>query len=186
MRRASLTASVMSLLMGIGVAGTTLAAGADGPPSAGSDVLGTSGRTTFGLGVGALYGGLGLNVGRIDGPRLTYGSLGCIGGSRSESTITFSDGTSTTERSSETNCGIGAGVLSTAFLPGDRHGLGLSLGLTYDTDGADEVQGHVIPTYNYFFGGLASGGFNLGFAPVLTFGDEGADAGLLLNVGYQF
>ena len=48
------------------------------------------------------------------------------------------------------------------------------------------MQWHLRPTHNYLFGGVGSGGFNLGFSPVLTFDGGGTDPGLLLNLGYQF
>lgn len=177
MRRAFLVTTTAAAFVGIGAATVTVAAGADELPDIGPNVLETGKQTTFGLGFGALYGGLGVNFGRIDGTRLTYGSLGCIGAA----------GGST----GGTNCGIGAGILSTAFLPGEHHGLGLNLGLTYDaindTVEGDELQWHVRPTYNYFFNGLGSGGVNLGFAPVLTFdGDGDTEGSLQLNLGYQF
>ena len=149
-----------------------------------------SADTTLGIGFGSMYNGLGINFGRIDGNSLTFVALGCIGGSYSSgSSRSGTSGTLTTSDSSyDTNCGGGLGYISTAMLPGDNHGLGLSIGYTYDTDdnsGGSEF--HIMPGYHYFWNGIGQRGLNLGFGARVTRSEEGsADTGFIFNLGYQF
>jgi len=143
--------------------------------------------TTIGVGIGSLYSGLGLNFGRTTESSLTYGSVGCMGGSTSTSRSTSGDDGSR-DSDYETNCGLGLGYISTALMPGTNHGLGLSLGYSYNTD---EVSGgselHVMPGYHYFFNGVGQRGLNLGFGVRVTRSDEQSNAtGLIFNLGYQF
>ncbi len=146
--------------------------------------------TTFGVGAGSLYNGLGLNAGRTTGTSLTYGALGCVGFSTSGSEVRGSDGSVERESSYDTNCGIGVGYVSTTLLPGDRQGLGLSLGLTYDTDEDDAgggTQGHLTPSYYYFLNGIGRRGLTLGIGPQLTLREGGSgDIGPMINLGFQF
>ena len=147
--------------------------------------------TTFGIGAGSLYNGLGLNFGRTTGTTLTYGALGCVGFSSSSSESRGGDG-SVFERSSsyDSNCGVGVGRVSTSFLPGNRQGLGLSLGLTYDTDeGADGggVEWRLTPSYHYFFDGIDRRGLTLGIGPQLVLRDGGStEVAPMLSLGFQF
>jgi len=145
------------------------------------------GDTTFGIGVGALYNGLGFNFGRTSEASLVYGSLGCMGASSSRSSSIAGDVVSR-DSGYETNCGLGLGYLNLSLLPGNNHGLGLSIGYTYDTDdisGGSEY--HVMPGYHYFFNGIGRPGLNLGFGARVTRSDEdSADTGLTFNLGYQF
>lgn len=131
--------------------------------------------TTLGVGVGSLYNGLGVNFGRTSDTSLMYSSLGCMGGSKSDDNY-------------ETNCGVGLGYINMLLLPGNNHGLGLSLGYTYDTnDISGGSEYHVMPGYYYFFNGLGQRGLNLGFGGRVTRSDEdAADTGLTFNLGYQF
>lgn len=151
-------------------------------------MLGTAtADTTFGVGVGSLYNGLGLNFGRVGNTSLTFGSLGCMGGSSSRSRSTAGD-VATSDSSYETNCGVGLGYINTSLFPGNNHGLGLSLGYTYDTD---DVSGgseyHVMPSYHYFFNSVGQSGVNLGFGARITrSNEESTDTGVIFNLGYQF
>lgn len=142
---------------------------------------------TFGVGVGSLYNGLGLNYGRTTNASLVFGSLGCMGGSSSRSRTTAGDITSS-DNSYETNCGVGLGYIDMSLLPGNIHGLGFSIGYTYDTDnisGGSEY--HVMPGYYYFVNGIGQRGLNLGFGARVTLSDkDSADTGFTFNLGYQF
>lgn len=142
--------------------------------------------TTFGIGVGTLYNGLGLNFGRTTNNSLMYSSLGCMGASSSRGTTTNGDVT-TQESSSNTNCGFGLGYISTTLFSGNKHGLGLNLGYTHNTDnflGGSEY--HLMPSYHYFFKGIDKRGLNLGFGARATLTDEESTTGLTFNIGYQF
>jgi len=143
--------------------------------------------TTFGVGVGSLYNGLGLNFGRTGNTSLMFGSLGCMGGSSSRSKNTAGD-IVTHDNSYETNCGVGLGYINMSLLPGNNHGLGLSLGYTYDTDdisGGSEY--HVMPGYHYSFSGVGQRGLSLGFSARITRSEQDtADPRLIFNLGYQF
>ena len=142
---------------------------------------------TFGIGIGTLYNGLGINLGKTTSSSLMYGSLGCMGGSSSRGTTTNGDVT-TQERSSSTNCGFGLGYISTSIFSGNKHGLGLNLGYTYNT--AELVKGseyHLMPSYHYFFNGIDQRGVNLGFGAQATLNDDESTAtGLTINIGFQF
>lgn len=158
--------------------------------------LADAGETTIGLGLGPLYSGLGVNLGLADRSSLKYVAAGCVGGSASSgSDSSVSDDGSVTTTSADdsytTNCGIGVGLVSSTLLPGDRQGLGLAAGVSYDTDEDNGAGGgtewHLSPTYNFFFSGIERRGFNLGAGPGWTFRDGETDgAELRLNVGFQF
>ena len=84
-------------------------------------------------------------------------------------------------------CTTGLG-LRTEWLPGNNHGLGLSLGYSYDTDyisGGSEY--HLMPGYHYFLNGISTGGLNLGIGARFTQRDVlSNDTGVVFNLGYQF
>lgn len=135
-------------------------------------------ETTFGVGIGSLYNGFGINVGKTTSTSLTFGSVGCIGWGYG------SEGYSS-------NCGAGFGVVTTAALPGLRHGLGLSLAVTKNTSSYSEVSANVelmlMPSYYYFFSGIEQGGFNLGAGPSFTYQEgQSIEPFFTLNIGYQF
>ncbi|MFK8082586.1 MAG: hypothetical protein AB8B97_20095 [Granulosicoccus sp.] len=146
-------------------------------------------NSTVGVGFGSLYNGLGINAGRTTDVSMTYGSLGCMGGSLGHSTtLSAGDYTNVSESSSETNCGFGLGYISTSPLSGNNHALGLNLGYTHNT--ADDVGGsefYVMPGYYFFFNGINQRGPNLGFGTQTRYFEErSTQTGVILNLGYQF
>ena len=148
-----------------------------------------SADTTFGLGAGSLYNGLGLNFGRTAGTSLAYGALGCVGFSTSDSETRGSDGSVERDSSYDTNCGLGAGYVSTAVLSGNRQGLGLSLGFTYDTDEDNDggAQWRLTPSYHFFFSGVDRRGVVLGIGPQLVLRERGSNGVVpMINLGFQF
>jgi len=133
-------------------------------------------RVSFGLGMSALYNGLGANVAIVKGPDFKYVSLGCI-------SIAYS-----TKRGASSNCGLGAGWMRSDILSGNgRHGLGIHLGVTYNThDDRDDVEVSVGVPYAYFFSGMAAAGWHAGLTPMVGRRDGDLEGGLLANLGYQF
>ena len=133
-------------------------------------------RVSFGLGMGALYNGLGANVGFMKGPDLKYVSLGCI-------SVAYSS-----NNGASSNCGLGAGWMRSDILSGNgRHGLGIHVGVTYNThDERDDVEVFVGVPYAYFFKGMTAATWHVGLTPILGRHDGDLDGGLLLNLGYQF
>lgn len=151
-----------------------------------------SDQKSFGLGIGQLYNGLGVNVAYQSDAMLSYVAVGCIGlAYQSGTTSTTSAGTSrSSDEEYSSNCGVGLGVLSTRFVfDNGKHGLGLGLASTVnstDDELDNQVEYHLRFTYNYFLNGVSSRGLNLGIAPLVTFVETGNEPGLLLNIGFQF
>ena len=132
-------------------------------------------RTSFGLGVGALYNGLGGNFALITANDLKYVSLGC-----SEATHSSRNGTNVT-------CGVGVGWLMSDILTkqNSKHGLGLSIALDYDQRHS-EFEPTIRMPYVYFFKGIDRRGWNIGAAPLIRWDAEGTEIGVMFEVGYQF
>jgi len=133
-------------------------------------------KTSFGLGVGALYNGLGGNFALIRADDLKYISVGC-GEFRSSDL----DGTYVT-------CGVGVGWMRSDILTkkNSKHGLGLNIALDYDGFHS-KVEPSIRLPYVFFFRGLDRRGWNLGVAPLVRWdADEGTDLGVMFEVGYQF
>ena len=80
-------------------------------------------RTSFGLGLGALYNGLGVNIAFTDSKDLKFVAVGCSSWGHSSR-----DGTDVT-------CGVGVGWIMSDILTkkNNKHGIGLHLGLAYNT-----------------------------------------------------
>jgi len=133
-------------------------------------------QTSFGAGLGALYNGVGINLARMNGADFKYAALGCgnLGYSSRNGTLS--------------NCGIGAGWLRSDILgKTGRHGLGIHLGITYNThENRDRIEMFVGLPYAYFFNGMDTAGLNLGLTPYLGRHNDENRAGFLLNLGYQF
>jgi hypothetical protein len=132
-------------------------------------------RTSFGLGLGSLYNGLGVNIAWTAPDDMKYLAGGCSGYSHSSI-----DGTNL-------RCGAGFGWLRTDILTrkNDRHGLGLNIALEYDQQTSDAVPILRVP-YVFFFNGINQKGLNIGVAPSVAWEDGGADFGALIQIGYQF
>ena len=142
----------------------------------GVNTLSAADKTSFGVGVGALYNGLGGNLALIKADDLKYISVGC-----SEFKSSSLDGTYVT-------CGVGVGWLRSDILTkkNSKHGLGLNIALDYDGFHSELEPSIRIP-YVFFFRGLDRRGWNLGVAPLVRWdSDEGTDLGVMLEVGYQF
>ena len=132
-------------------------------------------KSSFGLGVGALYNGLGGNFALITADDLKYVSVGC-----SEASNSSRHGTNVT-------CGVGVGWLMSDLLTkkNSKHGLGLNLALDYDQLHSKAEPSIRLP-YVFFFRGLDRRGWNLGVAPFVRWDAEGTELGLMIEIGYQF
>ena len=141
----------------------------------GVSTLSAADKTSFGLGVGALYNGLGGNFALIKADDLKYISVGC----RDFTSSSF-DGTHVT-------CGVGVGWLRSDILTkkNSQHGLGLNIALDYDQFHS-KVEPSIRMPYVFFFRGLDRRGWNLGVAPLVRWDADGTDLGVMLEVGYQF
>jgi len=135
------------------------------------------GEMSVGVGAGALYSGIGANVGRRGEHTFGYLAAGCSVGYSSN-------------QGWDVPCGAGAGWIWTDLLTkaNNRHGLGIYVGPVSTkgpTGDVKAVYGAGL-TYVYFFGDGITKGWNLGITP--TVGKKYGDyrAGLLINVGYQF
>lgn len=152
------------------------------------------GEISFGLGMGSLYNGLGINIGYRQPDTFSYLALGCIGlshstSSNSASSISDDSGqSSTSEEESQWNgnCGLNVGFLKSGLIGlSSKHAFGFALGATYD----DEINRHeqyLGLSYHYFFSDNNMQGWNIGMTPVLRFVDSGTLEHLMLNLGYQF
>lgn len=148
--------------------------------------------STWGIGVGPLYNGLGFNFGKTTTSSLSYGSLGCqslsIGSSKNSNTSS-----SDSSRETESNCGFGLGYINTSMFSNNRHGLGLNLGLSYNT-AESQTELRLRPGYHYFFNGIDKPGFNIGLGSIIYYDNEASNdldsdsekVSLFLNIGYQF
>src|SRR5712691_9847526 len=132
---------------------------------------------SVGVGAGALYSGIGANVGRRGEHTFGYLAAGCSVGYSSD-------------KGWDVPCGVGAGWIWTDLLTraSNRHGLGIYVGPVSTkgpTGDRKEVYGAGL-TYVYFFGDGVAKGWNLGITP--TVGKKYGDyrAGALINAGYQF
>ncbi len=132
-------------------------------------------RLTFGLGIGAPYSGVGVNVGLVSPKDLKFLSLGHVGGSGSGNGA----------------WGGGVGWIRTDLFssqPG-KHGIGLYLGqITTKRSvepGKDDVRGAygVGLVYSYFLSGMGQPGLVLGLTPAVA---EGGRYALWFQLGYQF
>ena len=132
-------------------------------------------RTSFGLGVGSLYNGLGVNAAFMSPENLKFVAFGCTGYTRSSYEVT------------DVTCGVGVGWIKSDILTkkNDKHAIGLHLGLNYDTLDNDFEPMLSIP-YVFFFKGIDSKGLNIGAAPLVKWESGDAKFGLFLQIGYQF
>ena len=129
---------------------------------------------SFGVGLGATYSGLGVNMSMLTDSDMKYLAVGCLGyGGYSGFT-----------------CGAGLGWIKTdLFNPkSNKHGLGVYLGAvgTERTSKGSEVISGVGLGYYYFLNGIADGGTNLGLTLVTGNGKYRSGTGVLLQLGYQF
>lgn len=129
---------------------------------------------TIGLGFGALYSGLGVNIGMKREHDLGYLAIGCVSFGHSSSSGT------------ESACGVGAGWIWTNIFPASsKTGLGIYVGPVGSVKDFETVYGIGV-TYAYFFKGIDARGWNLGVTPTIGSYDGDTKGGLLLQVGHQF
>ena len=133
---------------------------------------------SFGMGAGALYSGIGLNVGVRSEKDFRFIAAGCV-----ELSYTSVSGW-------QAACGVGAGWIWTNILSrtSNKHGMGIYLGsIASDGKSLDPktIYGAGI-SYNYFLKGIDKSGWNLGVTPAIG-RYRGDNRGyLLLQAGYQF
>lgn len=128
---------------------------------------------TFGVGLGSLYSGLGVNAGIQSDVDLKYISAGCVA-----------------VNSFGSACGMGVGWITTDMFDFQtpKHGISLYLGVV----GSESFQNRYEPVYGgglgytYFFSSIGKSGFNIGFTLVAGSGDYDNIAGGMFQAGYQF
>ena len=134
---------------------------------------------SFGLGIGASYSGLGVNISQLSENDMKYISAGCI---------------SYSSASGET-CGVGIGWIKTDLMEtaSNKHGLGAYLGIVGTkrevrsfSDFEDEPVYGIGVGYHYFFNGTNDSGTNLGFSLVAGDYEEKIESTIIFQVGYQF
>jgi hypothetical protein len=131
---------------------------------------------SYGLGIGALYNGVGINIASPTKEDLKYVSLGCMDFSYS-SYVGFN-----------TNCGLGIGYINTSIIgDSNKHGLGLHLAVHEDDGGDSSTQVSLGVGYTYFLN-QSKIGWNFGLTPIYIFGDSENDnkVALLFDLGYEF
>jgi len=133
---------------------------------------------SFGLGLGALYGGIGINIGLQRENDFRYIAAGC--------TEFGYDSVSGWQAA----CGVGAGWIWADILSksNNKHGIGFYIGpVGYEGSHRDpEIVYGVGVSYDYFFKGINSSGWNVGVTPAIGRHNGDTEGYLLLQVGYQF
>lgn len=131
-----------------------------------------------GLGLGALYSGVGTNVALTSDNDMKYASLGCLAYSSNYGA----------------SCGVGLGWVKTGLINNDnKQGLGLYLGIVGMEKEFDDllnkkrnnVYGGGI-SYNYYLNGINNNGTVVGVGYLYGSGKEEKINSVLLQVGYQF
>ncbi len=130
---------------------------------------------SFGIGVGHLYSGVGINYTKHLNRSQAYASLGCMAAA-----------THSSSNDIETVCGIGLGYIRThLFSDSDKHGIGLSTGVYRNTD-ADENEYILGPTYTFFMNGVNNPGWSFGVMPYMSkVSGQDTDYEVMFNLGYQ-
>jgi hypothetical protein len=141
---------------------------------------------SFGLGIGAMYTGLGVNAAMVSPTELKYLSLGCI-----EYSSTYG-----------TACGAGLGWIKTDLfdIQNNKHGLGLyvtSLGEETTNSYTTSDQGTTVywhrsavyglgVSYSYFSNGIDKPGFTYGVSVHGSNAEFENKLGGFFQIGYQF
>jgi hypothetical protein len=130
---------------------------------------------SFGIGIGHLYSGVGINYTQHLDRSQAYASLGCLAAA-----------THSSSNDLETVCGIGLGYIRThLFSESDKHGIGLSTGVYRNTD-EDENEYILGPTYTFFTNGVNNPGWSIGVMPYMSkMKGRDTDYEVMFNVGYQ-
>lgn len=129
---------------------------------------------TFGLGLGSLYSGIGLNAGLKSETDLRLFSAGCV----SYSSLYGK------------TCGVGASWIKTDIFEFQtpNHGASIYIGIVgdeYDNNDRKAVYGAGLG-YHYFFNGINNSGVNLGFTLIAGNENDGIGMASLFQIGYQF
>lgn len=140
---------------------------------------------SFGLGLGGLYNGVGINVGVERAQTFFLGSVGCSGLSSGSGSDSSSDGDKHESRDFGSACGAGLAALQRGEGALSRHAVGLSLSLNDDTF-LDDTSVLLGLPYVYLFSGQGFQGWGLGLTPGLRFVNDKSDGFFMLNLGYQF
>jgi hypothetical protein len=130
---------------------------------------------SFGVGVGSLYSGVGVNAASRSATDLKYLSAGCV---------SYSDYDGST-------CGVGVGWIKTDLFNSQntKHGFGAYLGVVGSERvrfSEDEALYGLGLGYHYFFNGIERSGTNLGVSYVAGDAESGFDSAVMIQVGYQF
>ena len=134
-------------------------------------------KLSYGIGIGALYNGIGANIALPKQNSMTYLAVGCV-------SLEYSDYNDQWDSS----CGFGLGYIDTSILSNknNKHGLGVFLGATYNSSKEKDEELTLGLGYTYFSNGISNRGWNFGLTPAIKFYKNGKDAILLLDIGYQF
>jgi len=125
-------------------------------------LLATENAISYGLGLGQLYNGVGVNIALQDTTNMKYVAVGCI------------DASYGSYSGWDANCGVALGYVSTTILSdkNNKHGLGVHIALS---DDVDNVAGTIGVGYTYFVNEISNSGWNVGLTPSLTFRDRETD-----------
>ena len=129
---------------------------------------------TAGIGIGSLYGGVGLNVGLQSTTDFKYVSAGCV---------------SYSSMNGET-CGFGIGYMTTGLFDyqSKKHASNFYIGIVGTERGyyEDKALYGAGLGYSYFFNGIDKSGANIGFTLIGAKANGDLEIGGMLQLGYQF
>ncbi len=131
-------------------------------------------RLSAGVGIGALYAGLGANIAMAGDRDFKFLAAGCVA-----------------RINSRNACGAGIGWLRTDLFSGEpgKHALGLYAGpLTARWAAPGDLRTVYGPgiTYSYFKNGTGNPGFQFGGMSGVSHQDGKTRVSVMLNLGYQF
>ncbi len=129
----------------------------------------------LGIGVGSQYNGIGVSYGYQSRTSFKYASLGCLEISSSDISGTY------------TNCGFGAGFISTNLMDStnNKHGTGVHLGFS-DNERYGEVEYFIAPQYVFYMNGINNHGWTFGASLRIGTYDGESDVIPTVHAGYQF
>ena len=129
---------------------------------------------TAGIGLGSLYGGIGINLGLQSSTDFKYISAGCV---------------SFSSLYGET-CGFGIGYMTTALFDyqSNKHASNFYVGIvgTKRAHYYEKALYGVGLGYSYFFSGIDKSGANIGFSLTGAKVNDDLELGSMLQLGYQF
>ncbi len=134
-------------------------------------------RESFGLGAGALYNGLGINVGIQSSTDVKYLSIGCTSIGH------------TSNSGWESDCGIGGSWIKANIFSqeNNKHGLGVHIAMTDpDKPKTSGIKKTLGIGYIYFFNGIDAEGWNIELIPTISHYQGKKEYDIYLGFGYQF